>query len=166
MLNILHSPQWHVLLSPDCSFALFGKIYRIKRVAEAISGVSCEDHGRTLACAPLAMRKSILRKPQEQADRTRDYSPHAAQPAPPPRFASARASYPVFLSFHDTLKLQIGWAWRGLVDAFRWDVVIGLMTRNVYFNFVRSSSTHYLSGLLTIFVVMQRSARMRSSRSC
>ncbi len=81
------------------------------------------------------MRKSILRNPQEQADRTRDYSPHATQPAPPPRFASARASYPVFLSFDDTLKLQIGWAWRGLVDAFRWDVVIGLMTRNVYFNF-------------------------------
>lgn len=44
---------------------------------------------------------------------------------------SARATYPVFLSFQDTLKLQIGWAWRGLIDAFRWDVVISLMTRNV-----------------------------------
>ena len=78
------------------------------------------------------MRKSILRNPQE-ANRARDYSPHAAQPVAAPRFASARASYPVFLSLHDTLKLQIGWAWRGLVDAFRWDLVIGLMTRNVCF---------------------------------
>jgi etoposide-induced 2.4 mRNA len=80
------------------------------------------------------MRKSILRNPQEQTTSTRDYSPHAAQPAPAPKFASARASYPVFLSLYDTLKLQIGWAWGGLMDAFRWDVVIGLMTRNVCFS--------------------------------
>jgi len=79
------------------------------------------------------MQKSILRNPQEQANRTHDYSRHAAQSTPAPRFASARDSYPVFLSLHDTLKLQIGWAWGGLVDAFRWDVVIGLMTRNVCF---------------------------------
>jgi etoposide-induced 2.4 mRNA len=76
------------------------------------------------------MRKSILRNSREQANRTR---PQATHPASAPSFASARASYPVFLALHDTLKLQIGWAWRGLVDAFRWDVVIGLMTRNVCF---------------------------------
>ena len=79
----------------------------------------------------IAMRKSILRNPQEQADRTRDYPPQAPRPAPAPRYSSARASYPVFIAFHDTAKLQIGWACRGLVDAFRWDIVVGLMTRNV-----------------------------------
>lgn len=95
------------------------------------------------------MRKSILRNPQE-ANRARDYSPHAAQPATAPRFASARASYPVFLSLYDTLKLQIGWGWRGLVDAFRWDLVIGLMTRNVCFllPFFRFLSVHVLIEML------------------
>ena len=114
------------------------------------------------------MRKSILRNPQE-ANRARDYSPHAAQPATAPRFASARASYPVFLSLYDTLKLQIGWGWRGLVDAFRWDLVIGLMTRNVcfsslFFGFCLSMSL--LKCLLTVIVAIQRSARIRSSVSC
>jgi hypothetical protein len=112
-----------------------------------------------------AMRKSILRNPQEQANRTRDYSPHAALPAPAPRFASARASYPVFLSLHDTLKLQIGWAWGGLVDAFRWDVVIGLMTRNVC-SLLPFFSASVCAGLLTVIVAILRSARMRSSLSC
>jgi hypothetical protein len=112
-----------------------------------------------------AMRKSILRNPQEQANRTRDYSPHAAQPAPAPRFASARALYPVFLSLHDTLKLQIGWAWGGLVDAFRWDVVIGLMTRNVCF-LLPFFSVSVCPGLLTVIVAILRSARTRSSLSC
>ena len=118
-----------------------------------------------------AMRKSILRNPQEQANRTRDYSQHATQPSPAPRYASARASYPVFLSLHDTLKLQIGWAWRGLVDAFRWDVVIVLMTRNVCFllsflfiGFCLSSM--FFMVLLTVIVAIRRFARMRSSLSC
>jgi len=31
--------------------------------------------------------------------------------------------------------LQFGWAWLGLVDAFRWDVVVRLITRNVGFPF-------------------------------
>jgi len=75
------------------------------------------------------MRKSI----QDQAQRTRDYSPQPARPAQAPRFQSARSSYPDFLSFQHTAKLQIGWAWRGFVDAFRWDIVIRLMTRNVFF---------------------------------
>jgi hypothetical protein len=114
------------------------------------------------------MRKSILRNPQGQANRARDYSPHAAQPAPAPRFASARASYPLFLSLHDTLKLQIGWAWGGFLDAFRWDVVIDLMTRNVCFLlfFFGFLSVHVLPDLLTVTVAIPRSARMHSSLSC
>jgi hypothetical protein len=79
---------------------------------------------------PIAMQRPILRNAQEQAHRSRDYSPQ-----PTPRFASARASYPIFLSFTDTVTLQIGWASRGLLDAFRWDIVVGLLTRNVCFFF-------------------------------
>ena len=110
----------------------------------------------------IAMRKSILRNPHERADRTRDYPPQAARPAPAPRYASARASYPVFLAFHDTLRLQIGWAWRGLVDAFRWDIVVGLMTRNV------CRCPLFFARLLVdrVYAAMPRSARMRSSLSC
>lgn len=123
MLNILH-------FLPMTCFCL-ARFTELSVVGVASVGACGAE--QTLACPPLAMRKSILRNPQEQVNHTRGYSPHAAQPAPAPRFASARASYPVFLSFYDTLKLQIGWAWRGFVDAFRWDVVIGLMTRNVCF---------------------------------
>jgi hypothetical protein len=119
-----------------------------------------------------AMRKSILRNPQEQATRTRDYSPQAAHPAPAPRLASARASYPVFLSLYDTLKLQIGWAWGGLVDAFRWDVVISLMTRNVcfllpfFFLISVCPCPSWFCCVDCIIVAILRSARTRSSLSC
>ena len=82
----------------------------------------------------MAMRKPILRNQQEQARPTHDYSPLSVATGSPFRHASARASYPVFLSLHDTLKLQLGWAWRGLTDASRWDVVVGLITRNVCFS--------------------------------
>ncbi|TFK54842.1 hypothetical protein OE88DRAFT_1600146, partial [Heliocybe sulcata] len=36
---------------------------------------------------------------------------------------SARAAYPSFIPLADTLQLQASWALRGLVDAFRWDIV-------------------------------------------
>ena len=88
----------------------------------------------TLACLLIAMQRPILRNQQVHAHPVaRGYSPQpaVARPDSTPRFVSARDTYPVFLSFHDSLKLQIGWAWRGLVDAFRWDIVISLMTRNV-----------------------------------
>ncbi|KAI9446809.1 hypothetical protein H4582DRAFT_1908551 [Lactarius indigo] len=73
------------------------------------------------------MQKPTLRH-QHEPRHTHGYPP---QPAPSTRFVSARESYPVFLSFQDTLGLQFGWAWRGLVDAFRWDIVVRLITRNV-----------------------------------
>ncbi|KAF8188372.1 hypothetical protein BJ912DRAFT_1022504 [Pholiota molesta] len=34
-------------------------------------------------------------------------------------------SYPTFLSVQDSVVLQLTWAWRGLYDAFRWNVVFG-----------------------------------------
>jgi hypothetical protein len=122
------------------------------------------DSARVLSTA---MRKPI----RDQAHHPRDYSPQPARPAQAPRFLSARSSYPVFLSFQDTAKLQIGWAWRGFVDAFRWDVVIRLMTRNVCFHPCFISFLPHgnnLDGGVFFFVypAMPRSARTRSSRSC
>ncbi|KAF9036588.1 etoposide-induced protein 2.4-domain-containing protein [Panaeolus papilionaceus] len=37
---------------------------------------------------------------------------------------SSRASYPNFLSVQDSALLQLKWAFKGLVDAFRWNVLI------------------------------------------
>jgi hypothetical protein len=44
---------------------------------------------------------------------------------------SARESYPTFLPFAESLKLQAGWALRGLVDASRWDIVVRLLATYV-----------------------------------
>ncbi|KAH9056672.1 etoposide-induced protein 2.4-domain-containing protein [Lactarius vividus] len=74
------------------------------------------------------MQKPTLRHQHDPRHTTHGYPP---RPASSTRFVSARGSYPVFLSFQDTLGLQVGWAWRGLVDAFRWDVAVRLITRNV-----------------------------------
>ncbi|KZT74136.1 hypothetical protein DAEQUDRAFT_661252 [Daedalea quercina L-15889] len=42
-------------------------------------------------------------------------------------FYASRSSYPNFLSFQDTIRVQLSCASRGLVDAFRWDTVIRLV---------------------------------------
>ena len=42
---------------------------------------------------------------------------------------SARSAYPVFLSVQETSLLQLKAASKGLLDAFRWDVVVRLMIR-------------------------------------
>ncbi|KIM80806.1 hypothetical protein PILCRDRAFT_822086 [Piloderma croceum F 1598] len=48
---------------------------------------------------------------------------------PPPRpVYSSRTIYPSFLSLQDTLKLQLSCAWRGLLEAFRWDLVVSTVT--------------------------------------
>ena len=78
------------------------------------------------------MQKPILRH-QHEPRRTHGYPPPPPPPAPSPRFVSAREAYPSFLSFQDTLGLQVSWAGRGLVDAFRWDIVVRLIARNVGF---------------------------------
>ena len=44
---------------------------------------------------------------------------------------SSRSLYPSFLPVQDTLLLQLSCAWRGLVDAFRWDVVVSTVARCV-----------------------------------
>ncbi|KAI0060794.1 hypothetical protein BV25DRAFT_1992601 [Artomyces pyxidatus] len=80
-----------------------------------------------------------------------------AQPAPSPyagpRYTSARSSYPTFLSLPDTLKLQAGWAWRGLVDAFRWDIVVKLVLSDaeIRANALKSFVLNSIS-LLSIYV--------------
>ncbi|KAJ8078714.1 hypothetical protein AAF712_001318 [Marasmius tenuissimus] len=47
-------------------------------------------------------------------------------PPPPPQGQSARSFYPTFLSLPETLLLQLTWAWCGLKDAFRWDIVFSV----------------------------------------
>ncbi|KAI9456275.1 etoposide-induced protein 2.4-domain-containing protein [Lactarius psammicola] len=98
------------------------------------------------------MQKPILRY-QHEHRRPHGNPPQSTQPAPSPRFVSARESYPVFLSFLDTLVLQVGWARRGLVDAFRWDTVVRLITRNVEVraNALKSFMLNGIS-LLSIYV--------------
>lgn len=44
---------------------------------------------------------------------------------------SARSTYPLFLSVQETTFLQLRWAWRGLCDSFRWDVVFSTVARYV-----------------------------------
>jgi hypothetical protein len=45
------------------------------------------------------------------------------------RQSPSRAAYPTFLSLHETLWLQTKWCLRGLLDAFRWDLVVRTATR-------------------------------------
>ncbi|PCH38477.1 hypothetical protein WOLCODRAFT_136303 [Wolfiporia cocos MD-104 SS10] len=40
---------------------------------------------------------------------------------------ASRATYPTFLPLHETLRVQLACAGRGLVDAFRWDTVVRLV---------------------------------------
>ncbi|KAH9930913.1 etoposide-induced protein 2.4-domain-containing protein [Fomitopsis serialis] len=42
-------------------------------------------------------------------------------------FYTSRSSYPNFLPLQDTIRVQFSCAWRGLVDAFRWDTVVRLV---------------------------------------
>ena len=43
--------------------------------------------------------------------------------------APSRASYPVFIPLVETLLLHLNWAKAGLIDAFRWDYAVKLITR-------------------------------------
>ncbi|KAG7092401.1 hypothetical protein E1B28_008758 [Marasmius oreades] len=48
---------------------------------------------------------------------------------PPPPHAygqSARSLYPTFLSLHESVLLQLTWAWCGIKDALRWDIVFSV----------------------------------------
>jgi hypothetical protein len=119
---------------------------------------SCLSRARVLS---FAMQKPILRH-QHESRRTHGYPPQPPPPPPPPplpRSVSARELYPVFLSFQDTLALQVGWAWRGLVDAFRWDIVVRLITRNVGF---LSNNNSFCFFLLTTPWFVQRCRGPRS----
>lgn len=41
----------------------------------------------------------------------------------------ARTEYPSFMSFSETLLLQLSWLWKGFLDASRWDTVIATVYR-------------------------------------
>ncbi|KAF5365625.1 hypothetical protein D9758_003282 [Tetrapyrgos nigripes] len=53
---------------------------------------------------------------------------------------SGRSSYPSFLSFQESILLQLTWAWHGFVDAFRWDVVASTVASDaeIRANFAKS----------------------------
>ena len=55
-------------------------------------------------------------------------SPSMSTPTP----YTSRSSYPTFLPFHETAKLQLFAAVRGLWDGSRWDTVIRLVARFVF----------------------------------
>ena len=84
-------------------------------------------------------------------------------PPPMSSYYSSRSSYPTFLSLQDTIWLQLGFAARGLVDAFRWDVVFKLVTRLVkhFRNVLDVSSQEY-----KLCAVMQKYVQMYSSHYC
>lgn len=44
---------------------------------------------------------------------------------------SSRSVYPTFLSLQDSVVLQLKWAWGGIFDAFRWNVVVSAVARCV-----------------------------------
>ncbi|KDQ59531.1 hypothetical protein JAAARDRAFT_126788 [Jaapia argillacea MUCL 33604] len=73
-------------------------------------------------------------------------------PPTSPTVYSPRQSYPVFISFQDTLKLQLSWAWSGLVDAFRWDIVFRTVTSDaeIQANLLKSLMLNSLS-LVSIY---------------
>ncbi|GJE98120.1 EI24-domain-containing protein [Phanerochaete sordida] len=56
---------------------------------------------------------------------SRHYAAHGGYAADP---YAARSSYPTFLTPQETILLQLRAAGRGLLDAFRWDVVIRLVS--------------------------------------
>ncbi|KAH0827017.1 etoposide-induced protein 2.4-domain-containing protein [Lanmaoa asiatica] len=69
------------------------------------------------------------------------------------RPSSSRAAYPVFLPLHETLWLQTKWIFRGLFDAFRWDVVIRTASSDpeIRSNIIKSLLLNMLS-LTSIYI--------------
>ncbi|KDR81827.1 hypothetical protein GALMADRAFT_240058 [Galerina marginata CBS 339.88] len=67
--------------------------------------------------------------------------------------SSARSAYPTFLSVQDSVVLQLTWAWRGLYDAFRWNVVYTAVASDaeIRANVYKSLLLNSLS-LLSIYV--------------
>ncbi|KAL5529010.1 hypothetical protein ACEPAG_4984 [Sanghuangporus baumii] len=67
--------------------------------------------------------------------------------------SQAKSSYPSFLSLSETLSLQLLWSWKGLVDAFRWDIVVSTVASDaeIRANMLKSLLLNLLS-LLSIYV--------------
>ncbi|KAF9533471.1 etoposide-induced protein 2.4-domain-containing protein [Crepidotus variabilis] len=65
--------------------------------------------------------------------------------------ASARATYPQFLSVQETALLQLRWALRGLYDAFRWNIVISTVSSDAEIR-ANVSKSLLLNGLSIISI--------------
>lgn len=59
----------------------------------------------------------------------------------------SRSAYPTFISLQETIKLQLTWASRGTLEAFRWDVVVKTATsdREIRSNIFKSLLLNSLS---------------------
>ncbi|KAF9246128.1 EI24-domain-containing protein [Melanogaster broomeanus] len=73
--------------------------------------------------------------------------------------SSSRAAYPTFLSLHETLWLQTKWWFRGLFDAFRWDLVVRTATSDseIRANIMKSLLLNMLSltSIYTFDLILQ-----------
>lgn len=70
----------------------------------------------------------------------------------------SRSAYPTFLSLQETIKLQLTWASRGVLEAFRWDVVVKTATRYLPFTYclcILPSYTQFLGNLTAIVKFVQ-----------
>jgi len=56
---------------------------------------------------------------------------HSPYPSHYSHQPQSRSTYPTFLSLQATITLQLTWAFKGILDAFRWDVVVRTATRYV-----------------------------------
>ncbi|KIJ16749.1 hypothetical protein PAXINDRAFT_74653 [Paxillus involutus ATCC 200175] len=75
------------------------------------------------------------------------------------RQSPSRAAYPTFLSLHETLWLQTKWCLRGLLDAFRWDLVVRTATSDseIRSNIIKSLLLNMLSliSIYTFDIILQ-----------
>ena len=55
------------------------------------------------------------------------HSPPVQYPSTSNVRPSSRSAYPSFISFQDSVLLQLKWALRGFYDAFRWNIVISMV---------------------------------------
>jgi etoposide-induced 2.4 mRNA len=63
------------------------------------------------------------------------------------RPTSTQSAYPTFLSLPHTLALQLNWAWHGLIDSFRWDIVlrVAMTDAEVQANVIKSAMLNGLA---------------------
>jgi hypothetical protein len=106
-------------------------IYNYRHSQGSLKGLHTMNHGINLRLGFCHVKYRRLESPHphlswtmsRQSDQPRSVSYQLSRPG-------SRAIYPSFLPLQDTLKLQLLCAWRGLLQAFRWDLVLSIVTRH------------------------------------